>query len=309
MKFLALLVVLLIEQARPLRQHNAVHGAYTRFAQYLRQQLDAGHYRQGVMAWLAAVAPLTLLVFAGEWMLSHVSAALALGFSIGVLYVIVGFRKFSNYFNEINNLLRHGALDDARAQLRLWRNQDCSELNSSAVAGVAIELGLMASHRNVFGPVAWFMLCGPAGALLYTLAAMLCEQWRAPAAPASGPAEAFPLFAQRAFEIIDWLPARLTAATFAAVGNFQDAVDCWRTQATVWADEAEGIILASGAGALGVKLGGVLPQAGSEHLRPELGAGDPADADYLSSATGLIWRALVMWMMLISVVTIAHSLG
>ena len=309
MKFLALLVVLLIEQARPLRQDNAVHAAFTRFAQYLRLLFDAGHYRQGVMAWLAAVAPLTLLVFAGEWMLSRVSAALALGFSIGVLYVIVGFRKFSNYFNEINSLLRYGELADARAQLRRWRNQDCGELSSGAVAGVAIELGLMASHRNVFGPVAWFMLCGPAGALLYTLAAMLREQWRANAAPETGLAEAFPLFAQRAFEIIDWLPARLTAATFAAVGNFQDAVDCWRTQATAWADEAEGIILASGAGALGVKLGGALQQAGSEHFRPELGAGDEADADYLSSAIGLIWRALVMWMMLIGVVTIAHSLG
>ena len=309
MKFLALLVVLLIEQVRPLRQDNGVHAAFTRFAHYLRLGLDAGQYRQGVMAWLAAVAPLTLLVFAGEWMLSRVSTALALGFSIGVLYVIVGFRKFSNYFNEINNLLRHGELADARAQLRLWRNQDCSELNSVAVAGVAIELGLMASHRNVFGPVAWFMLCGPAGALLYTLAAMLREQWRANAAAETGVADAFPLFAQRAFEIIDWLPARLTAATFAAVGNFQDAVDCWRTQAAAWADEAEGIILASGAGALGVKLGGVLPQAGGEHFRPELGAGDEADADYLSSAIGLIWRALVMWMMLIGVVTIAHSLG
>ena len=43
--------------------------------------------------------------------------------------------------------------------------------------------------------------------------------------------------------------------------------------------------------------------------RPELGTGDDADADYLSSAMGLIWRALVMWMLLAGVVTLAHSLG
>ena len=312
MKFLALLAVLLLEQIRPLRQGNAVHAAYGRSAQYLRHLLDAGQYRHGVVAWVAAVAPLTVLAFVAEWLLSRMNGPLALLFSVGVLYVTVGFRKFSNFFNEIHKLMKLGDVSPAREQLRLWRNADCSELDSNAVARVAIELGLMASHRNVFGPVAWFMVLGPAGALLYRMAALLQEQWRARSAPDSGLSDEFALFAARAFEIIDWLPARLTAASFAAVGNFQDAVDCWRAQASAWPNEAEGIILASGAGALGVKLGGVLREAGDEPFersRPELGTGDEADADYLSSAVGLIWRAMVMWMLLIGVVTIAHSLG
>ena len=309
MKFLALLAVLLIEQIRPLRHGNAIHAAYGHFSQYLRHLLDAGQYRQGVMAWIVAVAPLTLLVFVADWLLSRMSGPLALLFSAGVLYVTVGFRKFSNYFSEINKSVKFGDVSAAREQLRLWRNADCSELDSNAVARLAIELGLMASHRNVFGPVAWFMVLGPAGALLYRMAALLQEQWSSRCAPDSELSDEFAMFAARAFEIIDWLPARLTAASFAAVGNFQDAVDCWRTQASAWANEAEGIILASGAGALGVKLGGVLHEYGAEHYRPALGTGDEADADYLSSAVGLIWRALVMWMLLAGVVTIAHSLG
>ena len=309
MKLLALLAVLLIEQMRPLRQDNAVHAAFTHGADYLRQQFDAGQYRQGVMAWLAAVIPLTLLVFVAHWMLSSVSAVLAMMFSIGVLYVIVGFRKFSKYFNEINSLMRIDEINGAREQLRLWRNEDCTDLNSSAIARLAIELGLMSSHRNVFGPVAWFMVFGPAGALFYWLAALLHDQWRTHLLPEAGHSDEFTGFAKKAFEIIDWLPARLTAASFAIVGNFQDAVDCWRSQASLWADASQGIILASGAGALGVKLGSALPDVGNEWYRPELGTGDDADADYLSSAVGLIWRALVMWMLLISVVTLAHSTG
>jgi len=309
MKFFVLFAVLLIEQVRPLRQGNAVHTAYGEWAQYLQQKFDAGLYRQGVVAWVLAVAPLTLLVFAGEWLLSLVSAPLAWLFSIGVLYVTVGFRTFSNFFNEINSLLKYNEVPAAREQLRQWRNEDTSELDSNAVARVAIELGFMASHRNVFGPVAWFVVFGAAGALLYRLAAMLEEQWLARRTPESGVSSEFARFSARAFEIIDWVPARLTAATFAAVGNFQDAVDCWRSQASTWADQAQGIILASGAGALGVKLGGPLQEYGRVRYRPELGAGDAADADYLSSAVGLIWRALVMWMLLLAVITVAHSLG
>ena len=44
-------------------------------------------------------------------------------------------------------------------------------------------------------------------------------------------------------------------------------------------------------------------------FRPELGLGDEADVDYMQSTVGLIWRALVLWMFLVFVVTVAHSLG
>lgn len=312
MKLLALLVALLIEQVRPLRQGNRAHAAYGYFAQYLRQLLDAGQYRQGVMAWIAAVMPLTLLVLVADWLLWRLNGPLALLFNIGMLYFTVGFRRFSNFFNEINNLMKSGDVAAAREQLRRWRGEDSSELNSNDVARVAIELGLLSSHRNVFGPVVWFMVFGPAGALLYRLSALLQEQWLARNKPESAESTEtgkFTQFAARAFEVIDWAPARLTAASFAVVGNFQDAVDCWRMQAAAWADRSQGIILASGAGALGVKLGGELHEYGRVRYRPELGTGDEADADYLSSAVGLIWRAMVMWMVLACVVTIAHSLG
>jgi len=63
------------------------------------------------------------------------------------------------------------------------------------------------------------------------------------------------------------------------------------------------------AGALGVRLGDTLHQHGSLQFRPELGVGDEADTDFMQSATGLIWRALVLWMFLILLVSLAHALG
>ncbi len=310
MKFLVLLAALVFEHWRPLRHDNAVHVAYRQFAGYVRHLLDAGQYRQGAWAWMVVVLPWVVLTYILQGWFAHINGALALLFGAGVLYVIIGFRKFINYFNEINRLMKIGEWGAARELLRQWRNADCGALDSNAIARVAIELGLMASHRHVFGPVAWFLVFGPAGALLYGMAALLRDTWHKSVTPDTGLSGEFAQFASRAFDVIDWIPARLTAASFAAVGNFQDAVDCWRAQADTWADEAQGIILASGAGALGVKLGGVLPSAeGNEVYRPELGTGDDADADYLSSAVGLIWRTLVMWMLLAGVVTIAHSLG
>lgn len=312
MKFLILLAALLFEQVRPLRAGNLAHAAYLRYAQYLQQQFDAGEYRQGVSAWVLAVAPLTLAVYALEWVLMETNDIAAWLFSAGVLYVAVGFRQFSNYFNKINVLLTVNEVPAAREHLRDWSHRDCSAFDANTIARVAIEQGLVSSHRHVFAPVAWFLVFGAAGALLYRMAQLLHSAWRAREALDGGASSEFARFSRRAFDVIDWLPARVTAVSFAIAGNFQDAVECWRNQAASWPDRTQGILLASGAGALGVKLGGPLyesGEAGPVTFRTELGAGDDADTDYLTSAVGLVWRTMVMWMLLILVVTVANWIG
>lgn len=310
MKFLALLAALLIEQVRPLRAENPLYRGYAQFARMLEEHLNGGDYRQGVAAWLLAVLPLAAVVFAFGWLLHLASPVLWWLWSAVVLYATVGFRQFSHFFGEIGLMIRGGNLPAACDLLGRWRREPASGLASEEVARVAIELGLLASHRAVFGPIVWFLLLGPAGAVLYRTADLLQEQWQSRNPdPALKGREKFGEFARSAFGWIDWVPARLTAASFAVVGNFQDAVECWRTQARDWANRTHGVILASGAGALGVKLGGDLHEFGHVHYRPELGAGDTADADYMTSTVGLIWRALVMWMFLIFIVTLSYSLG
>jgi cobalamin biosynthesis protein CobD/CbiB len=158
----------------------------------------------------------------------------------------------------------------------------------------------------VFGPVASFVAFGPAGAVLYRMAAVLGEKWGGRREPDSS---GFGRFAERFFFWLDWLPARMTAVSFAIVGNFEDALYCWRTQAFSWEARAHAIILASGGGALGVRLGDTLRQSGGVEFRPEMGIGDEADVDYMQSTVGLIWRALVLCMFLGLLATIANILG
>ena len=100
---------------------------------------------------------------------------------------------------------------------------------------------------------------------------------------------------------------RFTAAAFAVVGDFEDAVYCWRTQAANWPDPALGIVLASGAGAIGVKLGMPILAGGAVVERPELGLGDPADTGHLDSTVGLVWRALVVWLILLLLIALAGA--
>ena len=84
---------------------------------------------------------------------------------------------------------------------------------------------------------------------------------------------------------------------------------CWRTQAARWPDPLLGIVLAAGAGALGLRLGLPLARGGVIEDRPEIGLGEEADTPFLDSAVGLIWRALVLWLAALLVVTVAAAFG
>jgi cobalamin biosynthesis protein CobD/CbiB len=88
----------------------------------------------------------------------------------------------------------------------------------------------------------------------------------------------FGSFARRSFAIIDWLRVRPTAAASTLVGDFEDAVYCWRTQAERWPGDGPAIVLAgSGAGALGVRLGMPPPASGEPAGWAAIGTGEAAD--------------------------------
>jgi adenosylcobinamide-phosphate synthase len=169
------------------------------------------------------------------------------------------------------------------------------------VIRLAIEEALIASQRHVFGVIFWYVLLpGPSGAILYRLAAFLRERWK--------PLGGFGRFAENAFELIEWPAVRLTAASFAVVGDFEDSIYCWRTQARSWAEPNEGVVLAAGAGAMGLRLGMPVVEVEGMQPRPELGVGEPADGPFLDSTVGLVWRALVLWIFVLLVVTVARLL-
>jgi adenosylcobinamide-phosphate synthase len=307
MSFLSILFTLLIEQARPLTPRNAVHRWYVRYVNSLGSHFNAGEQDQGMVAWLLAVLPWVLVSGAIYYFLLDISIAAAFLWNVVVLYVTMGFRQFSHTFTEIVEALRLGEVDRARTLLGDFRGESAAEYTGTEIAKVTIEEGLINSHRHVFGVIFWFLILpGPCGAVLYRLAGMLEQKWGARPVEEYGE---FGRFARRVFHYLDWIPVRLTAMSFAIAGDFEDAVYCWRSQATTWMNPEHGVVLASGAGALGVRLGETLHHHGTVSFRPELGLGDDADVNTMTSAVGLVWRALVIWMFILALMTVARWFG
>ncbi|MHB1215760.1 MAG: CobD/CbiB family protein [Thiobacillus sp.] len=301
MAFLSVLAAVVFEHLRPLRQPLSYYRHYTRLTQWLERRFNAGEYNHGAIAWVLAVLP----VLAGTWLvfalLDGISPVLGWVWNVAVLYFTLGFKYFSDAAEQIARLLRAGDIEGARARLDTWRGGDASQFTADDLARVTIEQVMAASHRQMFGVLLWFVLLsslGPVGAVLFRSASILARRWE----NANG---LFGVFAQRAFHAINWLPARLTALTYAIAGNFEDATYCWRTQASTWAEPEEGVVLATGAGAMGVRLGQNVSVGDESVWRPELGTGQVPDADFIDSAVSMIWRGLVIWLVAGLLVVIA----
>ena len=329
MNFFAVLFALLIEQLKPLPQGNIVHDALTGWMRWTGRNFDAGRDHHAWVVWSVTVLLPALLVFAVYAAIAQVSLAAALVWNVAVLYLTLGFRQFSHYFTDIRAALERGDETEARRLLSEWRHLDASELPRTELLRHMIEHSLLAAHRHVFGVFFWFVLLstiglGPAGAVLYRMAEYASRYWafksRAIDAPLN---ERLMQLSQQLFNMLDHVPARMTAFGFAVVGNFEEAINCWRRDAGLWKYPNEGIILAAAAGAVGVQLGGsaapgVTPDrsktfeagaspdsVGAEGSTPGL----PPEFGHLRSVVGLVWRSVVLWMLLLALLSLANLVG
>jgi adenosylcobinamide-phosphate synthase len=288
MSVFAIVAALVIEQWRPLGERRSVSATFNAWAASLERAFNGGERRHGMVAWLVAVLPPVVVAIVLHALLSAASGILALALDIAVLYLTLGFRQFSHSFTSIQLAIKAGDIERARTLLDQWRGASGVVRSREEVIRLAIEEALVAAHRHVFGVLLWYLLLpGPAGAILYRLAAYLAARWK--------PLGAFGDFAARAFHLLEWPAVRLTATAFALVGDFENAVYCWRTQARSWSDPDAGLVLAAGAGAMGVRLGMPVQDMDGVQPRPELGVGEDADGPFLDTTVGMLWRAVVLW--------------
>ena len=113
--------------------------------------------------------------------------------------------------------------------------------------------------------------------------------------------------AARLDDVLNYLPARLTALTYALLGNTRQALWCWRTQAPAWESPNAGPVMAAGAGALRVIIGGPARYAGEWYARPVLGAGQPPAVDDIERALGFVRGGVCLWLAVFSLAGALHA--
>jgi AmpE protein len=223
--------------------------------------------------------------------LDHVLFGLiALAFATFVLYLCWGPRDLER---DVEAAVK--APDDERRAIALRSLRDSDDSVGSNPESL-VESVFAASLSRWFGVLFWFVVLGPAGALLYRLAQLIA--W----SPEFAHNESSPTTetARRLAAILDWAPAHLMALCLALASNFDVVFKTWHDYH-----------MAHGKGYFTLDLGFLTAIARASvdadvAVEDHEGAQAHNPAIVLEDAMVLVRRVLVVWLTLIALIVIGQ---
>lgn len=239
---------------------------------------------QGFVAWFIIVMP--IVVIAGV-------LTTVLGWPMDVLIgmLAIGGRSLKEHAFAVKEALFAGDLATARTCTSMLVSRDTRTLNEEGLSRATIESVLENASDAIFAPLFWFLMGGAPAVVLYRLANTLDAMW----GYKNKRFLYFGRFSARVDDVLNYIPARLTAMTWLILGDYKSAKYCWETQANTWYSPNAGVVMAVGAGALRVTLGGNAIYEGEEKQRPVIGIGNVPVAEDIQRSWQLVFKGLVLW--------------
>ncbi|PCJ90187.1 MAG: cobalamin biosynthesis protein [Porticoccaceae bacterium] len=324
MTLLAIVLAILLDQllGEPKRLHplvgfgrlaNTLEPLLRRAERTIRKyivradELPTDYRVAGALGWLLLVPVFTAILY---WALLHrlevLGAFWELLISALVVYFCIGGRSLAEHARAVarplsKEPLSSNDIDDARNQLSRIVSRDTAALESEGIAKATVESVLENASDAILAPIFWFSIAGIPGVLLYRFANTLDAMW----GYKNQHYRYFGWAAARMDDVLNWMPARCCALSYAITGNWKTAIRCWQRQAPLCESPNAGPVMASGAGAMGISLGGPACYEGLEVMRPELGEGRAARSEDIDAALKLVWRATILWLCIIAIVQLS----
>lgn len=276
----------------PRRFHPLV--GFGKLAHVVEARLNrvAAHRLHGVLGVVLLLFPVTALAV---WLCKFSPLV-----DVLLLYFAIGHKSLHLHARAVLDALRVGDEAGAKTAASWMVSRDVDAIDPIPAT---LESVLENGNDGVFGALFWFFIAGGAGALLFRLANTLDAMW----GYKNSRFLHFGWAAARLDDVLNYIPARLTALTYAVLGKFSQALRCWREQAPTWDSPNAGPVMSAGAGALGIKLGGAARYHGEWHQRPQLGAGDAPCAADIERALALVRRGVYLWLGLALLAGLSHA--
>lgn len=263
-------------------------AGFGQLAAWLEARLNNGRSRlRGILALVLAVVPLTLV---SAWLVQLPTLGIIV--EITLLYLVIAPRSLAQHAEAVLDALQLDNLNAARQRVGYMVSRDTAQMDEVDIARSTIESVLENGNDAVFGALFWYLVAGIPGAVCYRLVNTLDAMW----GYRTERYQHFGWAAARLDDLLNYIPARLTALSYAIVGNFSNALHCWRQQGHLHDSPNGGPVMAAGAGALGLQLGGAAVYHGQLKSRPILGRGNLPGTDDISTAVSLVQRAVWLWL-------------
>jgi len=242
--------------------------------------------QQGVLAWSLAVLPLVFICYLLLNQLLAISLWFWIIFNVAIVYLTLGGKSLMLHADNIYRPLQQGDIEQARYHVSRIVSRNTEKMTEDEIVSSTIESVLENGNDAVFAPMIWFLLLGAPGALLFRLANTLDAMW-------GYKTEQYLWFgwcSAKSDDVLGWLPARITAFFYAIQGNFHQGFYCWQHQAKLCQSPNGGVVMTTGAGALGVVIGGPTYYHGVLYDKKPMGIGERATSEAIYRANRLVTR-------------------
>ncbi len=225
-------------------------------------------------------------------------------FEIIILYLAIAPRSLTEHALAVHSALVDNDIHLARSQVGYMVSRHTHEMDEQQISRAAIESTLENGNDAIFGALFWFIIAGIPGVVLFRLVNTLDAMWgyRTPRYEYFGKAAA------HLDDLLNYIPARLTAISYALCGHFPEAIRCWKQQAHLLASPNGGPVMSAGAGALRCQLGGAVIYHGKLTERPQFGCGKAPQRDDIQQAVNLVQHTLWLWLALFAAMAIIGTL-
>lgn len=284
---ISILAALLLDRLVPDRGGLQIFNWYRDWAESIELRFNGGTRAQGVAAVVLALGPIIFAILVLRYVLVRISPLLGSLFDIFVLYLCLDLFRLGQAADAISAALDQGDLAAANQHLEDLSGKVSQETSEAGIARSAVEAVLKQGNWAIIAPLFWFIMLGPGGAALQRLVGVLDKLW----GHRNQRFSAFGWAAARLNDLFGWIPARLTALSYAFMGSFEDALHCWRRQAGMWSDINSGPLLASGLGAMHMHH----CEDADEQAASLNGWSVIADSVHIRRVVALVWRVLLFW--------------
>ncbi|HUB40381.1 MAG TPA: adenosylcobinamide-phosphate synthase CbiB [Streptosporangiaceae bacterium] len=224
----------------------------------------------------------------GAARLTRTSPAGRAAVTAATAWAAIASRSLGAAARQVGAALEAGDLGQARAALPSLCGRDPQDLDGPGIARAVVESVAENTSDAIVAPLVWGALAGPAGLSGYRAV----NTMDAMAGHHSPRYERFGKASARLDDVANWVPARVTALLAAAcspaVGGRPGST--WQTARDYGPSHPSpnaGWCEAAFAGALGIRLGGVLAYSGRTEHRPQMGTGGPPLAGDIGRAIRL----------------------
>jgi AmpE protein len=199
-------------------------------------------------------------------------------FSILVLTSCLGFNQLCAQVEDFLDMRERGDEEGARIEAGAIAEKTVHAAGED-LTNVTLDAILVQANERFFGVVLWFILFGPAGAILFRLACVMRRQ-------VVGASHVFAEAAEHFHWVLGWAPARFAGLAYAVAGSYTHAMQRWSEENEKGQDSNTAVLITSGRGALL-----------TYHARDD-------DEDPAEAALSLVKRAVVVWITIVALFTV-----